>query len=278
MGEVGIRVVSALILTLVGVSALVLSPVSRTLFLIIILTLGAWEFARLVNQRLAGPRTAWLSASLVLILLLPRLSWPFPPEALSGFFFSAWLLATVFAFILTGFRALPIESMAAWISLQITGVLFLGVWGAGVFELFLPVAGWTAAQPFLLVVFCMTANDSGAYFTGRAWGRSKLAPSISSKKTWEGAWGGLASSVAIALVLGPWWLDMSWWASVVFGTVMAFTAVCGDLLMSVLKRYAGAKDSSRLIPGHGGILDRFDSVLLSAPVAVFFLNLVGVLR
>ncbi len=277
MGELGIRIISALIMTVVGVGALIFSPVSRNSLLILVLTLGAWEFARLVNQRLAGPRLAWLTAFLVMVLLLPRLSWPFAAGAFPEPFISGWLIAMVFAFILAGFRYLPIESMAAWIGLQILGALFLGIWGGLAFELFLPLPDWTAIQPFLLVLFCMTANDSGAYFTGRAWGKNKLAASISAKKTWEGAVGGLAASVGIALALGPLWLELSPAKSLVFGGLMAFTAVCGDLLMSVLKRYAGAKDSSHLIPGHGGILDRFDSLLLSVPIAVFYLRLAGVL-
>ena len=98
---------------------------------------------------------------------------------------------------------------------------------------------------------------------------------ISSGKTREGALGGAAATTALALLLGPFFLDTPWAVNLGLGLLMAMTAILGDLFISILKRFAAVKDSSRLIPGHGGVLDRFDALFFSAPVAVFYLKLVG---
>jgi phosphatidate cytidylyltransferase len=116
--------------------------------------------------------------------------------------------------------------------------------------------------------------DDGADFTGRKFGRNKLAPTISSGKTREGAYGGVALTVLITALLGPKLLHTGLFANLGLGLVLALSAIVGDLFISILKRYTGTKDSSRLIPGHGGILDRFDALIFAAPIALFYLQLV----
>lgn len=112
----------------------------------------------------------------------------------------------------------------------------------------------------LAVLLGTAANDTGAYFVGSAIGRHKLAPHISPGKTWEGLAGGAAGAVIAALLLsGP--LGLTWVAGALLGLLVCAAAVTGDLCESLLKRAAGVKDSGRLIPGHGGILDRLDSIL-----------------
>jgi len=112
------------------------------------------------------------------------------------------------------------------------------------------------------------AADSGAYFIGRAWGKRKLAAYISPNKTMEGVYGGLTVGIAIGLGFGVWagakTDDLGWLALAVFVTVLA--SVTGDLFESLLKRHAGVKDSSQLIPGHGGLLDRLDAIFAALPV------------
>ena len=108
--------------------------------------------------------------------------------------------------------------------------------------------------------------DTGAYFTGRAWGRNKLAPRVSPGKTWEGAAGGIGAGLAVGCGLA-WTLDLgplSEWAMVA-GT-LSVVAVFGDLFESAVKRASGTKDSGSLLPGHGGVLDRIDSTLAVAPI------------
>jgi len=118
--------------------------------------------------------------------------------------------------------------------------------------------------------------DSAAYAIGVKLGRHKLAPSISPRKTWEGVWGELGGALLFVVPYSLLVLKVSWWGAVVLGVLLAAAAVIGDLAESVLKRQVGAKDSSSLIPGHGGMLDRIDSLLFVVPVVyVVRLLLVG---
>ena len=120
----------------------------------------------------------------------------------------------------------------------------------------------------LLVTF---AVDTGAYLVGRSVGRRPMAPNISPNKTWEGSLGGFASAVAAALVLGLVFdLGVPAWQQAMVGGVVGVVGQWGDLIESKLKRIADLKDSSSIIPGHGGLLDRLDSVLLTLP-AVYYL-------
>ena len=127
-------------------------------------------------------------------------------------------------------------------------------------------AGWQ----WVVLLFVVTwANDTLAYFTGRFLGKHPLAPRISPKKTWEGFWGGAAGSVVGALVVKALFLPrLSIPAAVLVGAGAAFLGPLGDLCESMLKRAAGVKDSGKLLPGHGGLLDRIDAVLFTAPWVV----------
>jgi phosphatidate cytidylyltransferase len=123
-------------------------------------------------------------------------------------------------------------------------------------------------------------NDTGAYFAGRAYGRRKLYPRISPSKTWEGAAGGLAASVIGALLVKAlgWLPQLPWWGSVLVGAGAAVLGPVGDLSESMLKRAYGAKDSSGLLPGHGGVLDRVDALLFTAPFVLFCASFLPDLR
>ena len=121
--------------------------------------------------------------------------------------------------------------------------------------------------PFLMAFL----SDTGAYFVGVFFGKHKLCPVISPKKTWEGFFGGIATAVAGMLVFGLimerfFLYDVNYLLALVYGLLGAVAGVMGDLSMSVIKRQTGIKDYGNLIPGHGGILDRFDSVMITAPL------------
>ncbi|MGE5542495.1 MAG: phosphatidate cytidylyltransferase [Bacillota bacterium] len=127
-----------------------------------------------------------------------------------------------------------------------------------------------------MVVFALAitwATDTAAYFAGTRLGRRKLCPELSPKKSWEGAAAGLAAGTAIACLLGP-WVGVTVTAAAAVGLAASFLAEVGDLFESALKRYTGVKDSGRIIPGHGGALDRFDSLLFSAPVVYWLIRLI----
>ena len=135
-------------------------------------------------------------------------------------------------------------------------------------------------RALLLIPFIMAyCSDTGAYFIGVFLGKHKMCPAISPKKSWEGFFGGIAVAVivmlAYALVLAQ--INrfyVNGWYAVIYGVVGALGSVFGDLMMSVVKRQVGIKDYGKLIPGHGGILDRFDSVLITAPLTEALLLLI----
>ena len=127
---------------------------------------------------------------------------------------------------------------------------------------------------FLLSVLCLVwAADIAAYFGGRAFGRRKLAPSISPGKTWEGALGGVAGALVWAIICRRVFEDVAWPAYLVAAGILAAASIVGDLFESAAKRRAGVKDSGRLLPGHGGILDRIDSATAVLPIAALLLGL-----
>ncbi len=138
-------------------------------------------------------------------------------------------------------------------------------------------AGWDLriAPAFIVVVW---ANDVFAYLVGVALGRHKMAPRISPHKSWEGFAGGIVGATTVAAVVGRWWAGGEMWLWALFGLVVALAAVGGDLAESWFKRAAGVKDSGRLLPGHGGLLDRFDATLGAVPVAFLFLLITHFIR
>ena len=130
-----------------------------------------------------------------------------------------------------------------------------------------------AGTTYLLLPFLATwGMDAGAYFVGRTWGRRKLAPRLSPHKTVEGAVGALVTAAVITVVFGL-WFQLPAGHMVALGALFGVAGQVGDLGKSVFKRQAGVKDYGSIIPGHGGVLDRFDSLLFCAPVAYYYLYL-----
>ncbi|MBF0614282.1 MAG: phosphatidate cytidylyltransferase [Magnetococcales bacterium] len=127
-----------------------------------------------------------------------------------------------------------------------------------------------------LLLFVVWATDTGAYLVGRKWGTTKLVPAISPGKTWAGFWGGTLAGTAMGWAgMVGFSLPFSWLEGLVLGGVLSMAGAVGDLVESVLKREAGVKDSSQLIPGHGGLLDRLDSLLFVAPLFYAYLRVRG---
>ena len=133
--------------------------------------------------------------------------------------------------------------------------------------------GLPAGQWYMLFLCAVVwVGDSAAMYIGKSLGQHKMAPAISPGKTWEGAVGGVVGSVGTAMLSAGFWLPhLLLWQCVVLGLCIALAAQLSDLGESMLKRYAGVKDSSGLIPGHGGILDRIDSLLFATPTLVYAL-------
>ena len=140
---------------------------------------------------------------------------------------------------------------------------------------------WSGLAVIALPLAATWIGDASAYFAGSAWGRSRLAPAISPKKSWVGFWaelvGGAAAAALWLLVAGPWLpgLGMGAAAVILLGAVLGLAAVVGDLAESLFKREAGVKDSGTVFPGHGGMLDRLDALLFTLPIAYLALALLG---
>ncbi len=143
-----------------------------------------------------------------------------------------------------------------------------------------------ATRHIVLIMFIMIwLNDTGAYCVGSLLGKRRLFPRLSPKKSWEGFWGGMAFCIAAGATCYfafnhdevMLWGNRSLSAWIGFGIVVCIFSTWGDLFESMIKRTVGAKDSGKLIPGHGGILDRIDSLLLTAPAAFIYLLLTGLL-
>lgn len=162
-------------------------------------------------------------------------------------------------------------------------MLFGQVYCAGLLSLlcFIPYIASSVYNPMpvLMIFIFIWLNDTGAYLIGSSFGKHRLFQRISPLKSWEGFWGGLGVVVIASLVFSRFYTEIAWYYWLVFAVVTVVSATFGDLLESLLKRTYGVKDSGHLLPGHGGVFDRFDSVILASPaVYVFFEWIFRVLR
>jgi phosphatidate cytidylyltransferase len=262
MSNLTLRILSAAALVLVGFGALVLDLRARWIVLTAVLAIGAWELSRLAGRKFAAPLAPWLASLAVVALCVPHFP-GFQAPALWNWGVVALSLAVLIA---VAFARVPITVVAPWVLINAFVVGYLGLWGGKIFELMYPFTGVESLAPFVFTLACIAAADTGAYFTGRAFGKRKLAPSISSGKTREGAVGGVAASLLVSALLAR-FAGLTIPAALLLGAVLAAASVMGDLFISAIKRWANAKDTSAIIPGHGGVMDRFDALIFAAPFA-----------
>ena len=277
------RIITAVLLLAVLLPALFWpSPLPFALVVLVLLAAGAWEWGRLNGLSQVGA-LACMAACLVLCLASWRaglVGQPLP---------QLWIAASAL-WVLGGAWVLR-RGVAGWPHVPQALRLAGGV--AALWLAWLAVAQARAIGiNFLLSVFVLVwVADVAAYFAGRAFGlkltRTRLAPAISPGKSWEGVWGGMAAVLVLALAWRQ--ADTAWQAPVaslytvlaerglglllVAALFLAGMSVLGDLIESLVKRSAGAKDSSRLLPGHGGVLDRVDALLPTLPLAMMLHSL-----
>jgi phosphatidate cytidylyltransferase len=261
-----LRVISGAVVAVLLLSVvLLLSPRWSAAALSLILLAAAQEWSGFIDPHWSARRIAFLALTLLACLGL----WHFSATA-AGLRAALWLALAFWT------------AMAAWVFLLPGKTGRLAVAVAGIFALSLAwmalvrmridwPAGHEAVLYSLLIVWLA---DSGAYFAGRAWGVRKLAPLVSPGKTVAGLWGGIAACALLA-VLASLWRGQGLATLVMITVIVGFYSVVGDLLESHCKRFAGVKDSGNLIPGHGGVLDRFDSLLAAAPCLMLGLSVVG---
>jgi len=271
-------ITAAILVPLVVWGILRLPTPYLALVLALFIVQGAWEWTGFMQLKVIWQRILYVAAVILGLICI----WFFQQDSfltgagtnwltlpiLSLFW---WLLATVW--VLSYPRTVKRWSSPAMLAL--TGLLVL-------LPTWLAVVGLHASGPQgpLLVMYLLSliwVADSGAYFGGRAWGKRKLAPAVSPGKTWEGVGSAAALSTLYALAAAR-VLDLPgnlWPVFVVLSLVTVIFSVLGDLTESMFKRHAGIKDSGTLLPGHGGVLDRIDSVTAAAPVFVVGLWLTG---
>ena len=170
----------------------------------------------------------------------------------------------------------PLEQSLRDSALTLFGVLYLGL-TLGMLSMtrLLPQGEWLIF--FLLLV--TWAADTGAYYVGTLYGRHRLAPTISPKKTFEGLVGGWIGAIIVAYAARWWFLpELSGFDCLILGTLLTITGLWGDLTESAMKRSVGMKDSGGILPGHGGMLDRLDSLLFTAPFFYYYVTMAGRLR
>jgi phosphatidate cytidylyltransferase len=230
---------------------------------------AAYEFFDLMEQ--AGYRPSLPAAGLTVAAFLVAAR--FPNLELTGLVLAVAVAGTLTWQLLRPSEGKPAQSWA----LTLGGALWLG-WLIAHFVLLRdlsPALGWGLGTRWLVVTFLVTwINDTAAYFVGKAIGRHPCAPYLSPKKTWEGTVGGWLGGVAATLLLGYWLVDLPWVHGLILGALVATVAPFGDLAKSMIKRQMGVKDFSALIPGHGGMFDRIDSLLFVAPTIFYYATLV----
>ena len=182
-------------------------------------------------------------------------------------------VATAIAMPLLLIRALlqgP-EGFVAKATATVFSLLYLPFLAGFLILLARPENGFQQVMTFMVLVCC---NDTFGYIIGVLFGKHPLVPKISPKKTWEGLIGSIIFTVAGGSLAFYYIMDMQWWLGIIVGLMIVFTATCGDLIESAMKRDLSLKDMGTLLPGHGGMLDRLDSVVLSAPAMWLALELV----
>ena len=197
-----------------------------------------------------------------------------------GLSYAAWnggvaglAIATAIAFPLLLIRALlqgP-EGFVAKATGTTFALLYLPFLAGFLILLAIPSTGFQRVMTFMVLVGC---NDTFGYIVGVLFGKHPLVPTISPKKTWEGLAGSTLFTVIGGCLAFKYIMDMHWWIGIIVGLMIVFTATCGDLIESAMKRDMSLKDMGTLLPGHGGMLDRLDSVVLSAPAMWLALELV----
>lgn len=255
------RIVTAVIaLVALGVVLFVLPPFAAELIIAMVVVAGAWEWSAFLQSRSIPIRIVYVSL-VAGGMAAVNLAWPDAVMPVLQVALLWWLLALAWTFVF------PTRIPLAFRWLCGTFVLI---------PLYAALVLLYELNPSLLLfaLLIVWAADIGAYFVGKRFGRVKLAPKISPGKTWEGVLGGMAL-VVILILARSLWADSNLAVLVPFCLGVAGVSIVGDLTVSMFKRTAGLKDSGTLFPGHGGVLDRIDSVSAAAPLFALGLPWLG---
>ncbi|HCB01532.1 MAG TPA: hypothetical protein DEP19_04040 [Anaerolineae bacterium] len=262
------RLFTVLIMTLIGVPAILIGGIFYFLLMATFLLGATREYVQLFRAVKLEPNMQ-ITMGGVAFVIFTRMFFPeYAIPALVLFIFIAM------AYHLSIYEKGRDQS-AIDFAITVTGIVYIGWLGAYLLDLRnLPQGGWW----FMLVMFCIWGGDSGAYSIGRAYGKHKIAPRLSPKKSWEG----YIASVFSGAIIGAFYLyvfttfgyletDMTYLQAAIMGLLLGALPTLGDLGESMIKRQSGIKDSSDIMPGHGGFFDRIDSWIWGAPIGFYFL-------
>jgi phosphatidate cytidylyltransferase len=252
-----IRIITALVALPIIIVIVQLGGWVFSLVLTLLALIAAWEYVQMMAAK-GHKLVIWFAWTFVLVTLANA---QFPERQL---FVPAFTLLLILLLVWQLFQADSTAQPVDW-ALTVAGSLFIGFGLGHLLGLRLQAAGHVWVW---LVLLCAWGADTAAYFGGRAFGKHKFWPRWSPKKTWEGIvagiLGGIIGGGLVSLIF-----SFPFGHAVMIGVLVALVGPFGDLSISMMKRYAGVKDSSNLVPGHGGFLDRMDSILF-ASVAVFY--------
>jgi phosphatidate cytidylyltransferase len=236
------------------------------------MVLGLYEFYILASRKEIKPDTGAGFLGAAGLFTIFYFATPDPGGRLDTQTIAMFLVAlTIGTFISVTLRGAPFEKMVAAVAITILGVLYVVFLGGHLVALRTGFEQTLSAHLLSFFFLVLMGADTAAYYTGRAIGKHKLAPKISPGKTWEGVAGGIVAAVGFAALAHFWFfreLPLKW--ALPLAGVMAILGILGDLTESAIKRGAGAKDAAKILPGHGGILDRLDSLLFNAPLLYYF--------
>lgn len=251
--------------------ASILVPWLKWLFVamaIAAMALALFEFYVLAKKRDLKPDTGagFLAALAILVISL------FPADLYNIILVQLIIIVlTAGTLVAATLRGAPFDKMIGSVGSTILGVLYIALLGSHLVALRMWQNQAVAADMLSFFFLVLMGADAGAYYVGRAFGKKKLAPSISPGKSWEGVVGGVGAALVMAAVAHYWFFpELPLKYALPLAVVMTVVGIFGDLAESALKRGAGAKDAASILPGHGGLLDRLDSLLFNAPLIYYF--------
>lgn len=269
------RIITALVLVAVVLSCMFATQSHYPMFMLMIVAAGVagYEWFKLMPRKTKyvlkpvawgfGVLTAALAATALYFRDIALLLWA----------------ASILTWLLSIYWVKSYPEYDAWYNPNLSFIGFILI-SAAVTAIF---SVWNSSPWWLMYLFLLVwGADSGAYFVGRKLGKKKLAPNVSPNKSVEGLYGGVFTAMLIVIVVEVAYLDLTLAQHILFlilSLITVFSSVLGDLFESMIKRRAGIKDSGRVLPGHGGVLDRIDSLLAAAPIfaaGMYVLKLIGV--
>lgn len=268
LGNTSTRVIVSIIAIPLIIGGSLVGGIQFLIFTLGIALISFWEFSEMVKKKEAYPN--FVLGSLVIVSIILNVYFKFLE------FYVLFLFASIIILITELFR----NKASAFINVAVTflGILYLGLFSSSILlireifsesELLYSEGGYLIISIMIAIWIC----DSAAFFIGSAFGKNKLFPRVSPNKSWEGAIAGFVFAIVSMIAAKAIFLDIiTLTDSIIIGTIVGTVGQIGDLVESLVKRDAGVKDSSAIIPGHGGIFDRFDSLLFTAPVVYIYLH------